>query len=344
MPANKFSILRYQIIDDCLRNTLRPYPSLESLRLACEEKLFSSEGEKVSKSTIEKDLAAMRGDVDLGYFAPIAYNRIHRGYEYTEPEYTIKQFNLSEEQREAMQFAARTLVQFKDFPIFEAFHDAIQKISDRLEAAPDLRMSRNAEFIQFESAPKAKGSDLLGPILGHIRSRETIAFTYLKFGANAPAGYTLQPLLLKEHRNRWYVIGRDVDKGQIRTFGLDRIQSESLQYTGRRFNPPDDFDASAHFDQSLGVTVLDESPLELVFEVAPVLRDYLHTTPIHTSQTITESADGRIEMRLRVQQTFELFQQILGFGDEIRVIHPPELKQAIAQKLSSALKQYAQDC
>ena len=106
----------------------------------------------------------------------------------------------------------------------------------------------------------------------------------------------------------------------------------------------DDFDASTHFEQSLGVTVLHETPQELVFEVVPVLRDYLNTTPIHASQIITETADGRIEMRLCVQQTFELFQQILGFGDEIRVVHPPELKQAIAYKLSSALKHYNEDC
>jgi len=61
MPANKFAFLRYQIIDDCLRNTMRPYPKLRDLRRACEEKLFSSEGERISDSAIEKDLKAMLG-------------------------------------------------------------------------------------------------------------------------------------------------------------------------------------------------------------------------------------------------------------------------------------------
>ena len=340
MPANKFAFLRYQIIDDCLRNTMRPYPGLEDLRRACEEKLFSTDGERVSASTIEKDLAAMRNDPDLGYEAPIAYNRTHRGYSYTDPEYTIKQFSLSDEQREAMQFAARTLVQFKDFPIFDAFHDAIQQISDRLEIAPDLKMSQNADVVQFESAPRIGGSEWLSPLLGHIRNREVVQFEYQKFGGDAPARYELEPLLLKEHRNRWYVVGHDREKGQLRTFGLERIVPHSMAYTGRKFSPPEGFDPSAHFESSLGVTVLETEAEDCVFRILPVLKNYLETTPIHPSQRIVEKPDGIIELHLKVQQTFELTQMILGYGDEIEVIAPKSLREQIQAKLRATLAKY----
>lgn len=382
MPVNKQAYLRYQIIDDRLRNPGRPYPTLADLQRACEEKLFSSEGERISISTIEKDLAAMRNDPDLGYDAPIAYNRTHRGYGYTDPDYTIKQFNLNEEQREALQFAARTLVQYRDFPIFETFHDALTKIADRLEIAPNLDMERSADFVQFEVAPAAEGTEMLAPLLSHIRNRDEIEFAYLKFGAEGSSRYIVHPLLLKEHWNRWYLVAVDgsaaraingpIDGGgngsgngtgngtgsgagngtgngaaagagngpTVKTFGVERILPESIAYTGRRFTPPTGFDPQAHFAHSLGITRLDGDPLDIRCRIAPKLKAYLTTNPIHSSQTLTSRPDGTIELHLRVFPTFELYRFILGHGDEIEVLSPESVRSEAVRRLAAAVDGY----
>lgn len=39
MPANKYALLRYRIIDRCLTNSGHPFPTKEELRSACEEAL-----------------------------------------------------------------------------------------------------------------------------------------------------------------------------------------------------------------------------------------------------------------------------------------------------------------
>lgn len=339
MPVNKQAYLRYQIIDDRLRNPGRPFPTLADLQRACEEKLFSSEGERVSISTIEKDLAAMRNDPELGYDAPIAYNRTHRGYGYTDPDYTIKQFNLNEEQREALQFAARTLVQYRDFPIFETFHDALTKIADRLEIAPNLDMGHSADFVQFEVAPAAEGTAMLAPLLSHIRNHDEIEFAYLKFGAEGSANYVVHPLLLKEHWNRWYLVA--VDGLAIKTFGVERILPESIGYTGRRFTPPAGFNPQAHFAHSLGITRLDGDPLDIRCRIAPKLKAYLTTNPIHSSQTLHDHPNGTIELHLRVFPTFELYRFILGHGDEIEVLSPESVRSEAVRRLAAALDGYS---
>ena len=59
MPANKYALLRYRIIDRCISNSLNPFPTKEDLRSACEEALYGSDGENISISTIEKDIWAM---------------------------------------------------------------------------------------------------------------------------------------------------------------------------------------------------------------------------------------------------------------------------------------------
>ena len=44
MPANKYALLRYRIIDRCLTHRMRPYPTKEDLRRACEEGLYGRRG------------------------------------------------------------------------------------------------------------------------------------------------------------------------------------------------------------------------------------------------------------------------------------------------------------
>ena len=77
VPANKSANLRYKVIDRCLTNSLHRYPTKEYIIEKIEEQI----GRQLSDSMFNKDLDAMRNDLD----APIKYCRINRGYYYTEP-------------------------------------------------------------------------------------------------------------------------------------------------------------------------------------------------------------------------------------------------------------------
>nr|MBP6335245.1 WYL domain-containing protein [Bacteroidia bacterium] len=76
MPKNKEAYTRYRLIDEALKNRQKPFPSLSELAEKCEELL----GKKVSKSTMQKDLYAMRFDEGLNFQAPIEYNDARKGY------------------------------------------------------------------------------------------------------------------------------------------------------------------------------------------------------------------------------------------------------------------------
>jgi hypothetical protein len=52
MPANKYALLRYRVIDRCISNKYRPFPSIEDLQQACEDAIYGSSNERVSRSTI----------------------------------------------------------------------------------------------------------------------------------------------------------------------------------------------------------------------------------------------------------------------------------------------------
>jgi predicted DNA-binding transcriptional regulator YafY len=347
MPLNKQALMRYRIIDRRLRSTARPYPNWEELRDACEESLFGSSGDRLSKSTIEKDLRAMREESELAYFAPIAYCRLNRGYHYTEDNFSIEQLQLNDEELEAIQFAAQTLIQFRDVPVFSLFQGAIQKIEDRLSAAPDLKAAAGAvTHIQFEQQTTYHGGAFLATLLASARAAEEVKIDYTKFARTtaAPQSYRLHPHLLKEYRNRWYVVGWDPDAEKERTLGLDRISK--ITTTDLSFVPRKELDPATLFEHSLGITIGSDAPLEIEARVSWRSARYLASQPIHASQVLAPLSGNHnseaeyYQLKLHVCPSYELTNYFLGLGEEIEIISPPALRKMLREKLLAAANQY----
>lgn len=338
MAVNKNALMRYRIIDRCLTNSARPYPTKAELQRACEEALYGSYHERISASTIEKDMWAMKNESSLGFYAPIAFHRDHRGYHYTDPEYSINDVQLNEEERDAIHFAARTLLQYRDLPVFAQFDQALGKIQDRLSLAPDLDTGPLADVVQFETTPAVEGSEFLGRLFAAIRERRLVAIGYKKFGASKSKTYSLAPYLLKEYRNRWYLIAWSAERLDYLTFGLDRV--ESVEPLEERFAPAPDFSSDRFFEHSIGITELDAEPQRVVLLCSALQARYLDSQPLHKSQHIEYHPDGKITVEITVLQTYELVESILGAGDAVQVLEPENLRNRVRDSLKRAAEQY----
>lgn len=319
MPANKYALLRYRIIDDCLTNKGRRFPTKEDLQYACEQALYGSSGERISISTIEKDMWAMKNEGELGYYAPIAYSKLEKGYYYEEPDYTIKEISLSEEDKEAIRFAANTLYQFKDLAIFDQFGSAIQKIMDRLRISPEIQDDAIDRFVQFENTPLAKGTDLLPLLLQAIKENREVRFRYVSFLDEHETERQLHPYLLKEYRNRWYVIGKDIEGKKVKTFGLDRISDLSLRDS--YFTVDKAFDPEVLFKYSFGITA-GGKPEKVVLKFAPQEGRYVKAQPLHPTQKIVKDNAEGLTVELKVIPSYELKAAIRSFGDKVVVLEP----------------------
>ncbi len=322
MPANKYALLRYRIIDDCLTNKARKYPTKEDLQYACEQALYGSSGERISISTIEKDMWAMKNEGELGYYAPIAYSKLEKGYYYEDPEYTIKEISLSLEDKEAIRFAANTLFQFKDLAIFDQFGSAIQKIMDRLSISPEIQDDAIERFVQFENTPMAKGTEHLPVLLQSIKECREVRFRYISFLNESESERLLHPYLLKEYRNRWYIIGKDADAGKIKTFGLDRISDISLREDA--FVPDPSFDPEMLFKYSFGITA-GGKPEKIVLKFAPQEGRYVKAQPLHPTQKIITDNKNGLRIELNVIPSYELKATIRSFGKNVELIKPIDL-------------------
>ncbi len=335
MPANKSALLRYRIIDKCIRNKYKPFPTKEYLRQACEDALFNSVGERVSISTIEKDIYSMRFDLTLGYEAPIKYSKADSGYFYEDPNYSIDNIPLNDDDLHALRFAVNTLHQFKGIDVFKNFEFAIGKIFERVNLSNDVNEETVKEYVQFESVTEIQGTEHLPPILEAIQAKRKIEIDYASFKTGKSKSYLLHPYLLKEYRNRWYLIAFDENSSKIKTFGLDRFVS--LQLTETKFSVDKGFSPEHFFKYSIGITASNEKPKKVVLSFSPKQGHYIKTQPLHHSQTILKETSKELQISIEVIESYELMMMLLGFGSDVKVIKPKSLKKNLKKELEKAL-------
>jgi predicted DNA-binding transcriptional regulator YafY len=338
MPANKYALLRYRIIDRCLTNKGKKYPTREDLRQACEEALFGSGSDAISLSTIDKDIWAMKNESELGYHAPIKFSKTEGGYFYDQEGYTIAELSLGDDDLEAIRFAAATLDQFRDVPIFKQYESAIEKIINRVNISSNPADQSLDQFIQFEKSTVSRGNEFLGPLLEHIRSRKGIRIQYRKFQDDKTKEYELHPYLLKEYHNRWYLVAKDSDNEKIRTFGLERI--EHLETGDKKFTLDKNFNADLFFKYSIGITEKADKPQDIELSFDHVPGKFLATQPIHPSQHIISENKNNMVIGLKVLITPELISFILSYGPQVKVLKPSSLKQEIKKQLSESSSFY----
>ena len=335
MPAIKNALLRYRIIDRSIRNEYNPYPTKEQLRQACEEEIYgTSEGLHICHSTIEKDIFAMRMEHD----APIAYSKREKGYYYTNDEFTMDDVPLTEKDISAIKAASTILHQFKSTSLFSQYQFAIDKILDRAVTSQQ-KFSNTENNIQFETLPTISGNEYLESVLEAIKKRNVLQFEYYNYIKDVKTIRRVHPYLLKEYRNRWYLIGKSELKNKVITFGLDRISN--LQALENLFTVDSSFNPDYFFQHSIGITVFDEKPQEIIIKTNNILSKYLTSQPLHHSQKLSEvhhNGDHLFSYFLLV--TYELKMTILGYGSDCEVIAPLSLREQIAEEIKKVASKY----
>ncbi|MCC6691397.1 MAG: WYL domain-containing protein, partial [Bacteroidia bacterium] len=152
-------------------------------------------------------------------------------------------------------------------------------------------------YISFESEGSLKGIENLKSILFAIRNRRKIAFTHYNYWTEKRKQFVINPYLLKEYQNRWYVIGK-INTEQYRTFGIDRI--ENLEIKAEIFKPSKNDNPSLFFENIIGVIYSEGTEEEVVLTFNPTQGKYIKSLPLHKSQQILKDDESSLMIRLKV--------------------------------------------
>ena len=337
MPANKNALIRYKTIDRCLSNPYRRW-TIDDLIDACSDALYEFEGitKGVSRRTVEGDLQIMRSD-KLGYNAPIeVYD--NKYYRYSDPDFSITNMPLSENDIDVMREAVGMLRQLTDFDQFTEMSDIVGRLQDRLALN---NSAENKPIIHFDSVPGLKGLKWLTPLYQFIKERHTLRVMYQSFRSRSPKEFILYPHILKEFRNRWFLFGTRARDHRLFNLALDRIVSvEPVNDVPYRDNP--EFGGASFFDDVIGVSKdIGSRPETIRLWVSREEREYILTKPLHQSQTVVQqNGDGSIEVEINVAPNLELYSVLMSYTPRVIVLSPEKVRQQLLWRLKKATELY----
>lgn len=332
MPKNKDALIRYRVINRCLRENKSA--TLHELKSACERVLDIY---PIGERTIEADISAMRNDSRLGYNAPIKMDRINRVYYYEDPDYSIDNIPLNEEELESLVFASKLLEQFKGIEILRKFSGSVQKLVDALNIYR-LNDDSYREYIEFEKVDEAKGTEFIEPLIDALKNKKVLRIEYKSFNRKKPTINIIHPYLLKEYRNRWYLIGYNDRYSDIRTYGLDRFVSivpdNCIEFIDKGF------DARKYYENVIGISVLNKEPIDVHLAFTEFQAQYVITQPLHSSQELVSHSKNRYVFKYYLVPNYEFISQILAWGEQIEVVSPISLRNSIKKISSRILSKY----
>jgi len=334
MPLNKEATLRYHIIDECIRNNYKPHPNMDVLIDTLEDRL----GKKFTVSTIQKDIKAMKEDEELGYLAPIRFSRQDMGYYYDNPEYSIKKVPLHIDEIEALEFAASIIQQYKNTSISGTFSMAVDKVLASLKAKRHAEDGINTNIIFPEKSQDFKGAEKIDFFIHCIREKIPVSFVHYSYHEQRFDSYIVHPYFLKEHRNKWYLIGYSESRNSLRIFGLDRI--EDVLMLKKSFFTMPELKPEELFKDTIGVFLSGVGkPKRIKLEFTRQVAGFIKSQPLHESQRMIKYLEqGGIIVTLEVHQCPELKQMLLSYGADVFVIEPISLRNIIKEELSKSLR------
>jgi predicted DNA-binding transcriptional regulator YafY len=333
MARSKYQFGRLQIIDRELRR--RERVKTKDLKTKIEAELSI----RVDVKTIQDDLRAMREDSVLGYYAPIEYDTRTKSYYYTDRNYTIRAFGLKEDEIQTLLMYAQRLKLYSDYGLLQLFSTAMDKVLNAVAIQKNVGTEAHFnEWLQFEETLPVQGSEFIPVIADALEHKRMIQLMYRKFqNYDTISVKKLAPHLLKEYEGRWYMIAYDVEEALLKTYALDRMVA--LETTQEHFTPqPIDF--KNYFKHSMGITINDAPPQEIVLSFEPIQGRYIKSLPLHHSQKILTDTDTETVVSIFIKPTYEFYAKILSYGSQVKVVSPAEIAAQFQHIFADALKNY----
>lgn len=186
-----------------------------------------------------------------------------------------------------------------------------------------------------------KGIEYLSDIQYAIKNHNCLLLKYEKFDLKNHniQNRNIAPYGLKEYRGRWYLLGKDIDINEFRTFGLDRVKELSI--TNQRHILPLDFNINEYFKETIGVTIDKNKPVELIeLKTNKFLGNYIKNLPIHHTQKIVDETDDSVVFRFKLQINNEFINELMLYSDDITVIRPLVLRNKLVQRAQQIIENH----
>ena len=293
----------------------------------------------ISRATLKRDLAILRDRLN----APIVFDGDAGGYRYDKPGIGPR-FELP-----GLWFSADEVLALMTMHEMLSSLDAggllgphIKPLMQRLEkalgadAASAHEVLRRVKLLPSQQRRlELKWFELVGQAL---MSRRRLRIDYYTRSRDERSQREVSPQRMVYYRGNWYLDAWCHRSEGVRMFSLDSIEDAALLDARAKDVALDkvDKETAAGYGIYRG-TQLTWATLVFSSEAARWVRNEVW----HEKQQGRDLPDGRYELKLPYSNSHELEMDILRHGENVEVMEPGELREAIAARLKAAGKQYS---
>ena len=277
---------------------------------------------EVGARTVRRDIDRLRR---LGY--PIeATPGVAGGYRLAAGA-TMPPLVVDEEEAVAIAVGLRTAVSAGVVGIEETSVRALAKLEQLLPAHLRRRIGAiGAATVPYPGSGPSVDHELLATIASACRDHARLAFGYLDRDGT-PSRRRAEPLSLVHTGHRWYLVAWDRDRGDWRTFRVDRIDGMPAEDgRGEPRDPPAE-DLAAYVARGVSAS-RDRWQARIVLH-AP-LTEVESRVPYQWG-TLEALGPGRCELRTGADWLGGLAVYVANIGVDFEVVEPAELRGVVAE-------------
>ncbi len=278
------------------------------------------------KKTAQRAIDFMRDRLH----APLKYDAVKRGYLYTNNSFELPSLQVSQEELLSILLAQHILSQSAGGSISALINRFGKRLFVKMGdlGLDEERMKEVFSATWNEYAP-AEGVVFQKVTKALLESR-VLEFSYTSPRDQQTIQRTVEPHHLQHYMGSWTMIGFCRLRKDWRKFMLSRMTELTLSSELFKSQPKSAW--QNQLEGGFGIFQGGElTPVKLRFN--PFRAAWIREQIWHPQQTITELADGSLDMSFPVYKFHEVKMKILQFGGDVKVLEPLELRDEISEEI-----------
>jgi CRISPR-associated endonuclease/helicase Cas3 len=152
--------------------------------------------------------------------------------------------------------------------------------------------------------------------------------------------YTFYPYFIEPYAvgRTTHVIGWRDPPEAVRTFKIERIRS--VRILDEAYTIPEDFDPHELLVDAWSIWYTEAEPVEVVLRFHPRVAHRVEETKWHRSEDVDRQANGYLIWRAQVAEPQEMVPWIRGWGADVEVLAPEELRMQMTGEARRIAKAY----
>ena len=223
-------------------------------------------------------------------------------------------------------------------PLGNSLRLAQEKILNSLphERQCQVDKARKSVDIRVISKPADVSQKLFSCVERAIDGQYRIKIRYYTKTRESETERLIDPYIITFRGSAWYVVAYCHVRQAVLLFRMDRIKQ--IEETNESFVMASDFSAQEYFNGSWLIERGD--PIRVKLRFLKEAARWIRSETFHPSQCITECNDGTIIFEATVNGRREISRWILGYGSEVEVLEPEDLRLYLMEQAAQMGKIY----